>query len=145
MPKDKDLQEFVDSMIARLDKMEGTIIGEGRAVRGEIQAVRDEVQLNSLNLGVKIDEVHSEVTAIGTKVEENRKEIMEMDGRMKELEKSYSESQYALTKELNKIESKKPNILFGIPENMALSGNPLRQEDAKVVDSLLQVVAEKKS
>ena len=51
MPKDKDLQEFVDSMIARLDKMEGTIIGEGRAVRGEIQAVRDEVQLNSLNLG----------------------------------------------------------------------------------------------
>ena len=39
----------------------------------------------------------------------------------------------------------KPNILlFGIPENMALSGNPLRQEDAKVVDKLLQVVAEKK-
>ena len=148
MPKDKDLQEFVDSMIARLDKMEGNIIGQGRDLRGEIQAVRDEVQLNSLNslnLGVKIDKVHSEVTAIGTKVEENRKEIMEMDGRMKELEKSYSESQYALTKELNEIESKKPNIiLFGIPENTALSGNPLRQEDAKVVDSLLQVVAEKK-
>jgi len=148
MPKDKDLQEFVDSMIARLDKMEGNIIGQGRDLRGEIQAVRDEVQLNSLNslnLGVKIDKVHSEVTAIGTKVEENRKEIMGMDGRMKDLEKSYSESQYALTKELNEIESKKPNIiLFGIPENTALSGNPLRQEDAKVVDSLLQVVAEKK-
>ena len=148
MPKDKDLQEFVDSMIARLDKMEGNIIGQGRDLRGEIQAVRDEVQLNSLNslnLGVKIDKVHSEVTAIGTKVEENRKEIMLMDGRMKDLEKSYSESQYALTKELNEIESKKPNIiLFGIPENTALSGNPLRQEDAKVVDSLLQVVAEKK-
>ena len=62
-------------MIARLDKMEGNIIGQGRDLRGEIQAVRDEVQLNSLNslnLGVKIDKVHSEVTAIGTKVGENK-------------------------------------------------------------------------
>ena len=96
------------------------------------------------NLGAKIDVVRSELTAIGKKVEENRNDIMEMGGRLRELEEGSSQFQYNLTKELNEIESKKPNILlFGIPENKALTGNPL-QEDAKVVDKLLQVVAEKK-
>ena len=139
MPKDKDLlQELADSMIARFDKMEGTILGQGRAIR-------DELHDRATNLGVKIDEVRSEVTAIGKKVEENRNEILGMEGRLRELEKGNSEFQFAVTKELNEIESKKPNIiLFGIPENIALSGNPLRLEDAKVVDSLLQVVAGKK-
>ena len=142
MPNKDLIQELADSMIAKFEKQEGTIIGQCRAVREEVKAKVEDVMAN---LGAKIDEVRSEVTAIGMKVDENSKEIMGMDGRLKDLEKGHSEFQYALTKELNEIESKKPNILlFGIPENMALIGNPLRQEDAKVVDSLLEAVVGKK-
>ena len=157
MPKDA-IRELSDAMIARFDTQEGVIIGQVRAVRDEqtaqIKAVRDELSAQckamrddlTANLGAKIDEVRSELTGIGKKVEKNQNDIKEMDGRLRELEEGNSQFQYYLTKELNEIESKKPNILlFGIPENMALSGNPLRQEDAKVVDKLLQVVAEKKS
>ena len=123
----KDIQELADSMIARFDQQYGLICSQGKE-----QAVQ------AKHISAQIGEIGTQLKDVVKKVDENSKQLQGMEKRLGEVEKTNVEFHNLLVKELNEIELKRPNVvLFGVPEK-ALS------EDAKVVENLLEVVAERK-
>ena len=125
-----------------LEEQSGNIRRMVGTVGSNVESLGSEIRSDMGQLNASMGQLKDDMASFSVKFDAVNRQVSTLNKRLTEVEKSTIDAKSMVVKELSDIEAKRLNIvLFGVPEP---TGTAQRDKDAQVVDSILEVVAEKK-